>query len=65
MLRRLYSSGCCYRRCSGKRVELRELAAYALQQWPLTDIEEAPGRLLPREHHTIDLEVMRNVLTTV
>ncbi len=30
--------------CSGKRVELRELAAYALQQWPLTDIEEALGR---------------------
>jgi hypothetical protein len=30
--------------CSGKRIELRELAAYALQQWPLTDIEEALGR---------------------
>jgi hypothetical protein len=30
--------------CSGKRVELRELAAYALQQWPLTAIEEALGR---------------------
>jgi hypothetical protein len=30
--------------CSGKRVELRELAAWALQQWPLTEIEEALGR---------------------
>jgi hypothetical protein len=30
--------------CSGKRIELRELAAYALQQWPLTTIEEALGR---------------------
>jgi hypothetical protein len=30
--------------CSGKRIELRELAAYALQQWPLTAIEEALGR---------------------
>jgi len=30
--------------CSGKRIELRELAAYALQQWPLTLIEEALGR---------------------
>ena len=30
--------------CSGKRIELRELTAYALQQWPLTDIEEALGR---------------------
>ncbi|HYI08142.1 MAG TPA: hypothetical protein VEK57_03640 [Thermoanaerobaculia bacterium] len=30
--------------CSGKRIELRELAAYALQQWPLTSIEEALGR---------------------
>jgi hypothetical protein len=30
--------------CSGKRVELRELAAYALQQWALTDIEEALGQ---------------------
>jgi hypothetical protein len=30
--------------CSGKRIELRELAAYALQQWPLADIEEALGR---------------------
>jgi hypothetical protein len=29
--------------CSGKRIELRELAAYALQQWPLTAIEEALG----------------------
>ena len=29
--------------CGGKRIELRELAAYALQQWPLTDIEEALG----------------------
>ena len=30
--------------CSGKRVELRELAAYALPQWPLTVIEWALGR---------------------
>jgi hypothetical protein len=30
--------------CSGKRIELRDLAAYALQQWPLTAIEEALGR---------------------
>jgi hypothetical protein len=30
--------------CGGKRIELRELAAYALQQWPLTAIEEALGR---------------------
>lgn len=30
--------------CSGKRIELRELAAYALHQWPLTAIEEALGR---------------------
>jgi hypothetical protein len=30
--------------CSGKRIELRELAAYALQQWSLTEIEEALGR---------------------
>jgi hypothetical protein len=30
--------------CSGKSIELRELAAYALQQWPLTAIEEALGR---------------------
>jgi hypothetical protein len=30
--------------CSGKRIELRELAAYALQQWPLTAIEVALGR---------------------
>lgn len=30
--------------CSGKRIELRELAAYALQQWPLAAIEEALGR---------------------
>jgi hypothetical protein len=30
--------------CSGKRIELRELAAYALQQWPLPDIEDALGR---------------------
>jgi hypothetical protein len=29
--------------CSGKRIELRELAVYALQQWPLTAIEEALG----------------------
>jgi hypothetical protein len=30
--------------CSGKRIELRELAAFALQQWPLTVIERALGR---------------------
>ena len=30
--------------CSGKRIELRELTAYALQQWSLTEIEEALGR---------------------
>jgi hypothetical protein len=30
--------------CSGKRIELRELAVYALQEWPLTAIEEALGR---------------------
>jgi len=30
--------------CSGKRIEQRELAAYTLQQWPLTAIEEALGR---------------------
>lgn len=30
--------------CSGKRIELRELAAYALHQWPLATIEEALGR---------------------
>lgn len=30
--------------CSGRRIELRELAAYALQRWPLTAIEEALGR---------------------
>ena len=30
--------------CGGKRIQLRELAAYAHQQWPLTDIEEALGR---------------------
>jgi hypothetical protein len=30
--------------CGGKRIELRELATCALQQWPLTAIEEALGR---------------------
>lgn len=30
--------------CSGKMVELRELAAFALQHWPLTTVEEALGR---------------------
>ena len=30
--------------CSGKRIALRELAAFALQQWPLTVIEKALGR---------------------
>jgi hypothetical protein len=28
----------------GERIELRELAAYAMQQWPLTSIEEALER---------------------
>ena len=31
--------------CSGKRIEVRELAAYALHQGPLTAIEEALGRM--------------------
>lgn len=47
--------------CSGKRIELRELAAYALQQWPLTAIEEALGRdatlILPRALRTRKLIV--------
>jgi hypothetical protein len=30
--------------CRGKRIELRELAVYSLQEWPLTAIEEALGR---------------------
>jgi len=30
--------------CSGKRIELRELAEVALQRWTLTTIEEALGR---------------------
>jgi hypothetical protein len=30
--------------CGGKRIELRELATFALQQWPLTAIEDALGR---------------------
>lgn len=30
--------------CSGKMIELRELAAQALHQWPLATIEEALGR---------------------
>jgi hypothetical protein len=30
--------------CRETRVELRELATYAMQQWPLTAIEEALGR---------------------
>ena len=30
--------------CSGQRIELRELATFALQEWPLTAIEEALGR---------------------
>jgi hypothetical protein len=30
--------------CRGKQIELRELAAFALHQWPLTAIEEALGR---------------------
>lgn len=47
--------------CSGKRIELRELAAYALQQWPLTAIEEALGRdatlILPSALRTRKLTV--------
>jgi hypothetical protein len=47
--------------CSGKRIELRELAAYALQQWPLTAIEEALGRdamvILPPALRTRQLTV--------
>jgi hypothetical protein len=47
--------------CSGKRIELRELAAYALQQWPLTAIEEALGRdatlILPAALRTRKLTV--------
>ena len=30
--------------CSGRWIELRELAVYAAQEWPLTSIEEALGR---------------------
>jgi hypothetical protein len=30
--------------CDGTTIELRELAAYAMQQWPLTSIEEALER---------------------
>ena len=30
--------------CRGKSIELRELAAFAFQQWPLTAIEKALGR---------------------
>src|SRR4051812_19310276 len=30
--------------CSGTRIDLCELAAYVMQQWPLTSIEEALGR---------------------
>jgi hypothetical protein len=47
--------------CGGKRIELRELAAYALQQWPLTAIEEALGRdatlILPPALRTRELTV--------
>ena len=47
--------------CSGKRIELRELAAWALQQWPLTEIEEALGRdatlVLPQALRTRKLTV--------
>lgn len=47
--------------CSGKRIDLRELAAYALQQWPLTAIEEALGRdatlILPAALRTRKLTV--------
>ncbi|HEX7153832.1 MAG TPA: hypothetical protein VF618_20250 [Thermoanaerobaculia bacterium] len=32
------------RTCSGERIELRELAGYALQRWTLATIEEALGR---------------------
>ena len=46
---------------SGKRIELRELAVYALQQWPLTAIEEALGRdaalILPQALRTRKLTV--------
>lgn len=47
--------------CSGKRIELRELAAYALQQRPLRAIEEALGRdatlILPAALRTRKLTV--------
>jgi hypothetical protein len=47
--------------CSGRRVELRELAAYAFQQWSLTEIEEALGRdatlVLPPALRTCKLTV--------
>ena len=47
--------------CRGKRIELRELATYALQQWPLTAIEEALARdatlILPAALRTRKLTV--------
>jgi len=47
--------------CSGKGIELRELAAYAVQQWPLTAIEEALGEdaalVLPAALRTRELTV--------
>jgi hypothetical protein len=45
----------------GTRIELRELAAYAMQQWPLTTIEEALERdaalVLPPALRTRELTV--------
>jgi hypothetical protein len=47
--------------CSGKRIELRELATFAFQQCPLTAIEEAFGRdatlILPAALRTRKLTV--------
>jgi hypothetical protein len=47
--------------CSGRAIELRELAAYAVQRWPLTAIEEALGRdagsILPAALRTRKLTV--------
>jgi hypothetical protein len=46
---------------SGTRIELRELAVYAMQQWPLTTIEEALERdaalILPPGLRTRELTV--------
>ncbi|HEX7154097.1 MAG TPA: hypothetical protein VF618_21600 [Thermoanaerobaculia bacterium] len=50
-------------RFSGERIELRELAGYALQRWTLTTIEEALGRqatlILPPALRTRKLTVPR------